>query len=225
MRTLWTTSERASAHFPVPARLLLAGLVVAVAAATAACSSSDVAARERQMYAATGAQTTGMMAPGMVPAGINTGMTAAMPSAAGAAVPGGVVVTCPPGTQAVITPPVAGQTVSQVSCTPDPSVVTYQPAAVPAAYGTYGAPVATPAVVRTTEPVRERVVYRQPRTTTARAERAQSGRSWKKSAIIIGSSAGVGAGVGAAVGGKKGALIGAAIGGGGAAIWDQATRK
>ena len=43
-------------------------------------------------------------------------------------------------------------------------------------------------------------------------------RSVKKSAIIIGSSAGVGAGVGAAVGGKKGALIGAAIGGGGAAI-------
>ena len=47
----------------------------------------------------------------------------------------------------------------------------------------------------------------------------------KKSAIIIGSSAGVGAGVGAAVGGKKGALIGAAIGGGSAAIWDQVTRR
>jgi hypothetical protein len=53
----------------------------------------------------------------------------------------------------------------------------------------------------------------------------QKDRSWKKSAVIIGSSAGVGAGVGAAVGGKKGALIGAAIGGGGAAIWDQATRR
>jgi hypothetical protein len=47
----------------------------------------------------------------------------------------------------------------------------------------------------------------------------------KKSAIIIGSSSGVGAGVGAAVGGKKGALIGAAIGGGGAALWDQITRR
>jgi hypothetical protein len=47
----------------------------------------------------------------------------------------------------------------------------------------------------------------------------------KKSAIIIGSSAGIGAGVGAAVSGKKGALIGAAIGGGGAAIWDQMTRR
>ena len=50
-------------------------------------------------------------------------------------------------------------------------------------------------------------------------------RSVKKSAIIIGSSAGAGAGVGAAVGGKKGALIGAAIGGGGAALWDQMTRR
>jgi hypothetical protein len=51
------------------------------------------------------------------------------------------------------------------------------------------------------------------------------GRSWQKSAVIIGSSAGIGAGVGAAVGGKKGALIGAAVGGGSAAIWDQATRR
>ena len=50
-------------------------------------------------------------------------------------------------------------------------------------------------------------------------------RSVTKSAVIIGSSAGVGAGVGAAMGGKKGALIGAAIGGGGAAIWDQITRR
>ena len=50
-------------------------------------------------------------------------------------------------------------------------------------------------------------------------------RSVQKSAIIIGSSAGVGAGVGAAVGGKKGALLGALIGGGGATLWDQVTRR
>jgi hypothetical protein len=55
--------------------------------------------------------------------------------------------------------------------------------------------------------------------------RVKTGRSWQKSAVIIGSSAGIGAGVGAAAGGKKGALIGAAIGGGGAAIWDQVTRR
>jgi hypothetical protein len=46
----------------------------------------------------------------------------------------------------------------------------------------------------------------------------------KKSAIIIGSSAGAGAGLGAAIGGKKGAAIGAIIGGGGATLWDQFTR-
>ena len=50
-------------------------------------------------------------------------------------------------------------------------------------------------------------------------------RSVAKSAIIIGSSAGVGAGVGGAVKGKKGALIGAAIGGGAATLWDQVTRR
>ncbi len=61
--------------------------------------------------------------------------------------------------------------------------------------------------------VPERVVVRAPK------------RSVKKSAVIIGSSAGVGAGIGAAVGGKKGAGIGALIGGGGAAIWDQVTRR
>ena len=63
------------------------------------------------------------------------------------------------------------------------------------------------------QPARQRVVVRQPK------------RSVKKSAIIIGSSAGVGAGIGAAVGGKKGAGIGALLGGGGAAVWDQITRR
>ncbi len=50
-------------------------------------------------------------------------------------------------------------------------------------------------------------------------------RSVARSAVIIGSSAGVGAGVGALVGGKKGAGIGALVGGGGAALWDQLTRR
>jgi hypothetical protein len=69
-----------------------------------------------------------------------------------------------------------------------------------------------PEVVRY-QPAPERVVVRQPK------------RTVKKSAIIIGSSAGVGAGIGAAVGGKKGAGIGALLGGGGAAVWDQITRR
>jgi hypothetical protein len=49
-------------------------------------------------------------------------------------------------------------------------------------------------------------------------------RTWQKSAMLIGGSAGAGAGVGALVGGKKGALAGAAIGGGAAAIYDQVKR-
>jgi hypothetical protein len=73
-------------------------------------------------------------------------------------------------------------------------------------------PVSTPRPVQTREVVYER-------------EPVKAKRSVKKSAVIIGSSAGVGAGVGAAIGGKKGALIGAAIGGGGAAVWDQVTRR
>jgi hypothetical protein len=72
--------------------------------------------------------------------------------------------------------------------------------------------------VSTARPVQTReVVYER--------EPVKAKRSVKKSAVIIGSSAGVGAGVGAAMGGKKGALIGAAIGGGGAAVWDQITRR
>ena len=65
----------------------------------------------------------------------------------------------------------------------------------------------------------------QRRVTSYQTERVEPKRSVKKSAIIIGSSAGVGAGIGAAVGGKKGAGIGALIGGGGAALWDQITRR
>jgi uncharacterized membrane protein len=78
-------------------------------------------------------------------------------------------------------------------------------------------PVSQPATVARPIPARQ-VVY-----TDARPVRTS--RTVKKSAIIIGSSAGAGAGVGAAIGGKKGALIGAAIGGGGAALWDQLTRR
>ena len=49
-------------------------------------------------------------------------------------------------------------------------------------------------------------------------------RTWQKSALLIGGSAGTGAGLGALMGGKKGALAGAAIGGGAAAIYDQVKR-
>jgi hypothetical protein len=78
--------------------------------------------------------------------------------------------------------------------------------------------VSRPAARRTaarTPVQRERVVVR---------EDAPEGRSWKKTALIIGGSAASGAGVGAIVDGKKGALIGAAIGGGAASIYESTKR-
>jgi hypothetical protein len=157
-------------------------------------------------------------------------------SPAGPVPAGPVMVNCGPGQQALIRPAVVnGQAVSQVDCvamaplaaTP---LASYAPAYARDAY-VRPASLGDFETVRVVERPVERVVYRDRvrpasyRTAQYDPERVRSGRSWKKSAIIIGSSAGVGAGVGAAVGGKKGALIGAAIGGGSAAIWDQATRR
>lgn len=148
-----------------------------------------------------------------------------------------VLVNCEPHQRALVRPVVVnGAAVSQVEC-----VAVGQPAAygqnqlAPVSYGAATYPVAStqpaygglgdaqivspaPAPVTVVRPVRTRQVVYDERP-------VRRTRSVKKSAIIIGSSAGVGAGVGAAVGGKKGALIGAAIGGGSAAIWDQVTRR
>lgn len=139
---------------------------------------------------------------------------------------GQVLVNCEPHQRTLVRQvTVNGQPMAQVEC-----VAVEAPAYSAAAYPTtYTAPardygydtrVVQPTVYREPAPAPRRVST-QPRVVTERA----SGRTWKKSAIIIGSSAGIGAGVGAAMGGKKGALIGAAVGGGSAAIWDQVTRK
>jgi hypothetical protein len=141
---------------------------------------------------------------------------------------GQVLVNCEPNQRTLVRQAIVnGQPVAQVQC-----IAVEQPAysaayGAPVAYGNgvvaprdygYDTRVVQPAVVQ------QPVVYRQPARTVRQPRVVDSGRSVKKSAIIIGSSAGVGAGVGAAVGGKKGALIGAAIAGGGAAVWDQITR-
>ena len=104
-----------------------------------------------------------------------------------------------------------------IAAQPGYQQVAYQPVA----------PLENTQLVRTAYP-QQTVVTREVaprRVVTQRVERVQPKRSLAKSAVIIGSSAGVGAGVGAAIGGKKGAGIGALIGGGGAAIWDQITRR
>jgi hypothetical protein len=150
-----------------------------------------------------------------------------------------VVVSCEPHQRTLVRPVVInGATVSQVECVAADAqaVAAYaQPAAYAAPMAAATTPVryvtARPApvvyddgledarVVRTsTQPARvRRAVYQEPV--------ARQTRSVKKSVAIIGSSAAVGAGIGALAKGKKGALIGAAIGGGGAAVWDQITRR
>jgi len=162
---------------------------------------------------------------------------------AAAAQPGAsVVVGCEPNQRTLVRPTIVnGVAVSQVDCVSNGDAAVYaqtqsmaQPAAVPVSYyaaprtvagrnGELGdtriIPAASPATAA--RPVRAQpVVYDDPP-----ARVVQRGRSVTKSAVIIGSSAGIGAGVGAAIHGKKGALIGAAISGGGAAIWDQMTRR
>jgi hypothetical protein len=137
-----------------------------------------------------------------------------------------VLVSCEPHQRTLVRQVVVrGRTVARVECVTDGAYgadpgTAYAPA--------YSDPRVVPArevyEPRVVAPVYREAAPRVVRQTSPRVERT-SGRSVKKSAIIIGSSAGVGAGVGAAVGGKKGALIGAAIGGGSAAIWDQVTRR
>jgi hypothetical protein len=56
-------------------------------------------------------------------------------------------------------------------------------------------------------------------------EPAPQGRSWKKSAVIIGGTTAVGAGAGAVLGGKDGAKKGAVVGLLGGTIYDIATRN
>jgi hypothetical protein len=163
--------------------------------------------------------------------------------AAAAAQPGApVVVGCEPNQRTLVRSTVVnGMAVSQVDCVSNmeqtASVQSQfaQPAAVPVSY--YAAPRTVTA--RQAELGDTRIIPAASYPVAARPVRTQQvvydddrpvrvvkrGRSVKKSAIIIGSSAGVGAGVGAAVGGKKGALIGAVVGGGGATLWDQITRR
>jgi hypothetical protein len=161
--------------------------------------------------------------------------TAARAQEMAAAQPAGtpVVVSCEPNQRTMVRPVIVnGATISQIECVSaqGQSAAYAQPAmapqAIPATYTYAAQPVdrdLAPARVETVptqtvaRPVRTRqVVYDEP---------VKRPRSVKKSVAIIGSSAAVGAGVGALTGGKKGALIGAAIGGGGAAIWDQITRR
>ncbi len=142
-----------------------------------------------------------------------------------------VVVTRGPGQRALVRPStMRGERVSNVECVTDPNsaVGTVGYGAYPAAYGTYDRPAVVDAGNPRAVPVRSEIrtvpVYR----TTPAGQRVvterRSGRSWKKTALVIGGSTAAGAGVGALIGGKKGALIGAALGGGASTIYEAAKR-
>ena len=165
-----------------------------------------------------------------------TPVSAAPSMAIAASAPGAapIAVNCGPGQQALIRPGlVAGQAISQVDCVPVSGMPgSPMPGAATVSYPGVGAGPVAAAYYDAPRLAEAPVVYRPAarpisyRTATApRVAERRSGRTWQKSALIIGSSAGVGAGVGGAVKGKKGALIGAALGGGAATIWDQVTRR
>ena len=132
-------------------------------------------------------------------------------------------VQCQPHQEAVLQRTfVAGREVAQATCVPRSApAMQYM---TPAAMGYYAHPgysepdIVQRPVVRT-QVVRPRVQRVAQRTDVA------AKRSWQKSALVIGGSAGAGAGIGALAGGKKGALIGAAIGGGSGAIYEAIKRK
>jgi hypothetical protein len=161
---------------------------------------------------------------------------------------GPLYVDCGDGRMALIRPAAPGQQFSYVECTPAPVAVAPQGYATGYAAG-YGQPAgymmaagAYPAV-QVQQPVQERVVYvDRPVTRTVTRSRpayrrtasyaparstyeVRQGRSWKKSALIIGGSAAAGAGVGAILDGKSGAKKGAIVGGVGGLVYDLATRN
>ena len=120
-----------------------------------------------------------------------------------------------------------GQPVASVDCVPAENAAQAGAAGFVTPQNLVAAPMAQPVVYQAAPAPRVvRTVSSAPRATTQRVyTERRATRSKTKSAVIIGSTAAAGAGVGALIGGKKGAVIGAIAGGGGAFIWDQATRR
>ena len=162
-----------------------------------------------------------------------------------------VLVDCAEGQRALVQHvSVAGQSVAQVQCVGQPLTTSntfdeMSMAAAPAYNTARAYPVSmsrpasytAPAPVRTrTAASRQPVAYRtasepayrsdsEPAYRSAPSEPVRTGRSWKKSALIIGGSAAGGAGVGAILDGKSGAKKGAVVGGVAGTVYDIATRN
>ena len=167
-----------------------------------------------------------------------SGRTTATTSSATTPIAGNsTVVDCGEGRQALVHSSASGA--SRVECVP---MAVAQPPTIGMPFATQFAPGGT-SVAPTAPVVQERVVYRERPVTrtasrTARSTSATSsqpapvyresqpqGRSWKKSAVIIGGSTAGGAGVGAVLGGKSGAKKGAVVGLVGGTVYDIATRN
>jgi hypothetical protein len=151
----------------------------------------------------------------------------AMPVANTASMNNGAMLQCQPHEEAVWQRAVvSGREVSAMTCVSRANAAPAYYAQPGYAQPVYGQPVyrddmVTRPVVRTTQSAPVRRASTQSRET---ARREESGRSWGKTAMIIGGSSGAGAGIGGLIGGKKGALIGAAIGGGAATVYESTKR-
>jgi hypothetical protein len=146
------------------------------------------------------------------------GTQGSSPLAAGAP----ALVQCEPHQEAVLQRAfVNGRDVAQVICVTRQSL---QP--MPYGAAPYGSPLGyTQAVAYGQPDIVERPVVRTQTVRRRVVRETAPKRSWQKTALVIGGSAGAGAGVGAIAGGKKGALIGAAIGGGAASIFEAFKRR
>jgi hypothetical protein len=127
------------------------------------------------------------------------------------------VMRCAPGQQAVLQQTVIdGRVVTSADCAWDTSLSS-------GVYAAGARPLPASDIVEYQPRARAvRYVQDEP---VRRVVRTAPKRSWQKSALVIGGSAGAGAGIGALTGGKKGALIGAAIGGGAGSIFEALKRR
>lgn len=160
------------------------------------------------------------------------------------------LVDCGEGRQALITTDPRGTGLAQVQCVATAASAYAVPGSVPVAQ--FASSQFAPTIVSPVRPaVEQQVEYSEPvarpvyrssaRTSSAPTVRQasepvyrssapsypakQQGRSWKKSAAIIGGSTAAGAGVGAILGGKKGAVKGGVVGLIGGTVYDVATRN
>ena len=150
--------------------------------------------------------------------GPESATSAPTPLAPGSVQAGSTLVDCGPGQNVLLR---QANGVTQVQCVPGATVT-----GAPLANGDFLQPIPVQATVPDGAPLQVRQTSYEPaptRTTTRRV--ATRGRSWKKSAAIIGGVTAAGAGVGAVLDGGSGAKKGAVVGLVGGVVYDVATRN